>query len=357
MKNDLHVAVVGCGHISDTHVEAWKRVGAKIVAVCDKNISVAESKSKKWGVSKYYGNVSQMIEEENLDVVSVCTPAHIRSEVVIPFIQNGINVVIEKPLALSVAEAEKMVDIQQKHRVKLTVVHNWLFSHVMKKTLNILKKKEIGDVLGAEIEALNTPKDDMTSNPSNWCHSLIGGRFAEMLPHPLYLLQAILGEGELKIRSILGSKLGNYDWMPIDELRVLLEDSKGRTASIYATFNTVRTETTIKVYGAKGILDVNLSSHILIKKRYREIKIGQVMKDNLKFLSDFVNSSFSIASTILTRRYQSMHTTFIKEFVHSIANNTEPPVTPKEALQVTKTWEELCSKLHSYYPLKNNSVS
>jgi len=52
---------------------------------------------------------------------------------------------------------------------------------------------------------------------------------------------------------------------------------------------------------------------------------------------------------MLTRQYQSMHTTFIKEFVNSLANGTEPPVTAREALQVTKVWEELCSKLHSSY--------
>jgi len=355
MRNDLRAAVVGCGDVSDYHIEAWKEAGVGIVAVCDKNIAAAESKSKKWRIPKYYTSVSQMIKKEKLDAVSICTPPQVRSEVVIPFIENGIHVVIEKPMALSTAEAKRMVDIQQKYGVKLTVTHNWLFSHVMKKTLSVLKKKEIGDILGAEIDVLS-PKDDlahMTSNPSHWCHSLIGGRFAEMLPHPLYLLQEILGGEELKVRSILGSKLGSYDWMPIDELRVLLEDSKGRTASIYATFNAVRPEITMKIYGTKAILDVNLTSHILIKRRPWEIKIGQVIKDDLKFLKDFISSVFSIALAILTRQYQSMHTTFIKEFVNSIANNTEPPVTAKEALQVTKIWEELCFKLHSnYFPEK-----
>jgi len=343
VNKDLEVAVVGCGYVSDNHIRSWNNVGANVAAVCDKNVSAAQSKSREWEIPKYYESVSRMIKEENLDVVSICTPPQVRSAVVTPIMNKGIHVVIEKPLALSITEAEKMIKSQRKNEAKLTVVHCWLFAHVIKKTLGILERKEIGEVLGAEIDVLNTPADPMTSNPSHWCHSLKGGRFAEMLPHPLYLLQAILGD--LKVRFVLGSKLGDYDWMQIDDLRILLEDSKHRIASIYASFNAPRTDVTLQIYGTHGILDVDTSRHTIIKRRYREAKVGQVIKDNSRFLGDFISSSFSIASAILTRQYQNMHTTFMKKFVNSLENNLDPPVTAKEALQVTKTFEDLCSRI------------
>jgi len=347
MSVALRVAVVGCGFVAESHIEAWRNVGARVVAVCDKNASLAQSKAEKWRIPRYYEDVSKMIKEEKLDVASICTPANVRLGVVKPLMENGIHVVIEKPFAMSVAEAEKMVELKNRYGVKLTVVHNWLFSHIMKKTLRSLERKEVGDLLGVEIDLLHTKDDPMAANPSHWCHSIEAGRFGEMLPHPLYMMRAILGE--VKVRHISGSKLGSYPWMPIDELRVLLEDINGRMASMYVSFNATRSETTLKVFGTTGILDVNLSNNIFIKKKYREINITQVIKDNLRFLTDYINSCFSITFAILTKRYQSMHTEFMKEFVNSLISDAEPQVTGEEALEVVRIHNDLSSQIHKLY--------
>jgi hypothetical protein len=64
---------------------------------------------------------------------------------------------------------------------------------------------------------------------------------------------------------------------------------------------------------------------------------------------DHVTSLSSIGLAILTRRYQGMHTEFIKEFVRSLKNDDEPPVTAEEALEVTKLHIELSSKIHKLY--------
>jgi len=49
MSTSLRVAIVGCGQIADEHLKAWRNVGAKVVALCDKNVTLAKTKAKKWG--------------------------------------------------------------------------------------------------------------------------------------------------------------------------------------------------------------------------------------------------------------------------------------------------------------------
>jgi len=347
MTSKLHVAVVGCGDISDYHIRAWKKAHAKVVAICDQNVSLAESKARKWNIPKYYRDVSEMIARERLEVTSICTPAEVRSEVIVPVMESGSHIVVEKPFALSSAEAQRIIDLQRKYGVKLTVTHNWLFSHVMRKALGILKSGEMGDVFGAEIDVLGTPRNAMTSNPSHWCHSLRGGRFAEMLPHPLYTLGAVLGT--LEVRYVSGSKLGNYNWMPIDELWVLLEGSNGRRGTIHASLNSARSEATLKVYASKGVLTANLYNQTLIKRGPLDIEFGEVARDNLGFLRDLISSNFMVAVAIITRQYEGMHTAFMKEFVKCLAENRDPPVTPTEAFHVTRIYEDLCSRIHSLY--------
>ena len=95
---------------------------------------------------------------------------------------------------MSVIEAEKIIDLKNKFGVKLTVVHNWLFSHIMKRTFSLLKGKEVGELLGFTMDIIHTKDDSMSANPSHWSHSMKAGRFGENLPHPIYMTRAILGE-------------------------------------------------------------------------------------------------------------------------------------------------------------------
>jgi len=343
----LRVGIIGCGSVAESHVYAWRNSGARVVAVCDVNSSLARFKAEKWRVPRWYDDVSRMVDSEDLDAISVCTPPNARLSVVKPVAERGIHAVIEKPFALSVEEAEKMVELTNRCGVKLTVVHSWLFSHIMRRVIKYLRSGFTGEVAGVEVTMLHTKDDPMASNPSHWCHKLPAGRFGENLPHPIYIIRTILGDVEVK--HFHGSKLGKYKWMPIDELRVLLENKMGQTATIYISFNAPRPETTLNIVGNEGIIHANLSNNTLIKKRYREINLAQVTLDNLKTILNILTSSVNIASAILTRRYKGMHTEFMKEFEKSILNDGEPPVTAEEALKVVKLCYDLCQKIHNSY--------
>ncbi|MEM1558364.1 MAG: Gfo/Idh/MocA family oxidoreductase [Thermoproteota archaeon] len=343
----LRVGIIGCGFIAESHVYAWRNSGARVVAVCDVNSSLARSRAEKWCIPRWYDDVSKMIESEDLDAVSVCTPPHVRLNVVKPIVEKGVHVAIEKPFAMSVEEAEKMVELANRNGVKLTVVHSWLFSHIMKKTMKYLRRNFVGEIASVEITMLHTKDDPMVSNPSHWCHKIPAGRFGENLPHPIYVIRAILGNVEVK--HVHGSKLGEYKWMPIDELRVLLENKRGQTATIYISFNAPLPETTLSIIGNKEALYVNLSNNILIRKRFREINLGQVTIDNLRTLLEVIKSSILVSFAILTTQYKGMHTEFMKEFAKSILSNSDLPVTANEALETVKLHTFLSSEIHKRY--------
>ncbi|MEM1718911.1 MAG: Gfo/Idh/MocA family oxidoreductase [Thermosphaera sp.] len=343
----LNIAVVGCGHISEEHLKAWKNLNANIVAVCDTNIYLARSKAEKWKIPRFYEDVSKLIEMEDLDAVSVCTPPNVRLSVIKPIVEKGVHVVVEKPFAMTIEEAKRIVELKDKYGVKVTVVHNWLFSHIMERVLKYLRKGYVGEIASVEISMYHTSRDPMAADPSHWCHKIPAGRFGENLPHPIYIIRAILGD--VSVRHIIGSKLGSYQWMPIDELKVLLEDGKGRLATIHISFNAHRPETILNIVGDKGAIYANLSNNILIKKGYRDISMRDIAIDNLKTITDIVSSSFLITTAIITGQYKGMHTNFMKKFAESILNNTQPPVSAEEALKVVELHAELTSKIHELY--------
>ena len=70
----LRVGIIGCGSVAESHVYAWRNSGARVVAVCDVNSSLARFKAEKWRVPRWYDDVSRMVVSEDLDAISVCTP-------------------------------------------------------------------------------------------------------------------------------------------------------------------------------------------------------------------------------------------------------------------------------------------
>ena len=105
--NPIRVAIVGCGRISDLHVLGYKgREDARIVAVCDTNLSHAKSKAKEWGVEKVYSDYQQVLNDKDVDVVELLTPHHLHCPMTIQAAQAGKHISVQKPMALSALEAD-----------------------------------------------------------------------------------------------------------------------------------------------------------------------------------------------------------------------------------------------------------
>jgi len=116
--------IIGCGRVANTHAAAYINVPATdLVAASD----LIEPKLKEFG-SKYnipalYTDYQEMLEKEALDIVSVCTwpDAHCESSIVAA--ESGVNVICEKPMALTLAEADQMIEAASKASVKLAISH------------------------------------------------------------------------------------------------------------------------------------------------------------------------------------------------------------------------------------------
>ncbi len=101
--------MVGCGRIVEKHLQALRDVsGTKLVAVCDRDLDKAEEKGEKYGVPSYQ-SLSQMMEQEKLDVVSVLTPSGDHADTACTALSAGAHVLVEKPMAISMTDAERMI--------------------------------------------------------------------------------------------------------------------------------------------------------------------------------------------------------------------------------------------------------
>ena len=181
----------------------------------------------------------------------------------------------------------------------------------------------------------------MAATENHWCHKLPGGRFGEMLTHPIYLIQSFLGD-DLDVREILPFKRGKFSWMPHDELHVTLQNDKS-PGHFYISFNAPRPAVLVDVYGSKRILKIDVLNQTIIEQGARSLSKVDSFKDSLGI-------SYKISSSItknaleyfLRARGEFSFRYAYTSFEKSIRENTAPLVTPTMAYNTVKITEEIC---------------
>jgi len=143
----IRAAIVGCGRISDLHQLGYRgRADARIVAVCDHDRERAEAKAAAWGVEKTYTDFEQVLNDKEVDLVELLTPHHLHCPMTVAACQAGKHVSVQKPMALSAAQADQMIDAAQRAGVVLRVYENFVYYAPAVRARQMIEAGEIGEV-------------------------------------------------------------------------------------------------------------------------------------------------------------------------------------------------------------------
>ena len=119
------VGIVGCGNISRTHMHAYRTAFAvDVVAAADIQEEKLKAFSEEYRITALYTDYKEMLDKENLDIISVCTLADSHCDITVNAARRGVHVLCEKPMALDLAEADRMIDACEQAGVKLAVDHH-----------------------------------------------------------------------------------------------------------------------------------------------------------------------------------------------------------------------------------------
>ncbi len=344
----LKVGVVGGGHIvNHRHIPAFQSIKTvEITAVCDMQVPVAESTAEQFGINKFYGSLTEMLKKEKLDIVDICTPPKTHIALASEAMEAGCNVLAEKPLAMTAQDVDLLYDVARRNNVKLCVVHQNLFNPAVVKARRMIDEGKVGDVISVEVATFVRRDNYMCLNGKHWCHSLPGGIFFEILPHPVYLLQLLVKEAHPS--CILVERLSGHEWMKADELRVMV-DGKANIGSIVASCNSPFHGDSLSVFGTGMALDVDLWGRSVLKFRQRTENPVSVGKANLSMASQLFGllgaNVSNMSKSIFGGVKVSAHYDFLSEYVRSILENREPPVSQQTARENVQIVEAICSQI------------
>jgi len=158
MSRKLKVGIIGCGGIGEQkHLPAIAKIPeAEVTAFCDNIPERAEDLCKKFGVSgaRAYTDYRELLKDDSIDVVHVCTPNRSHSTITVDALEAGKHVMCEKPMATSFVEAKKMVDAAKKTGRLLTVGYQYRCMPAPLYLKKVCERGDLGEIYYAKAHAI-----------------------------------------------------------------------------------------------------------------------------------------------------------------------------------------------------------
>ncbi|MCB9211136.1 MAG: Gfo/Idh/MocA family oxidoreductase [Ignavibacteriales bacterium] len=256
-KNDLNFAILGCGRIAQRHAEHINNY-AKLGAVCDTKAGRAEELGKQYSCN-YYSHIDELLKSENnIDVVSICTPNGLHAEHTIKSLLAGNHVLVEKPMALSVKECEEMITTAEKVNKRLFIVKQNRFNPPIQALKNILDEHKLGRIFSIQLNCFWNRNEDYYKN-SDWkgTKKLDGGTLFTQFSHFIDLLYWLFGDIE-ETYSILKNSNHSETIEFEDNGVVIIKFAADIIGTINYTVNSYKQnmEGSITVFGEKGTVKI-----------------------------------------------------------------------------------------------------
>ncbi|MFE7063211.1 Gfo/Idh/MocA family protein [Sutcliffiella sp. NPDC057660] len=254
----LRVGVVGCGSIAKyRHLpEYHANQNVELVALCDIVQERAEHASEQYG-GKVYTDYKEMIDREELDIVSVCTPNYLHAPVSIYASKAGINVLCEKPMATSKEEADEMIAAAKESGKKLMIAHNQRFVPSHQKARQLIESGEVGKIYSFRTAFGHPgPEGWSVDGKDSWFfrkEEAFIGAMGDLGVHKSDLMRYLLGEEIVEVGAFIEtSAKQNTD---VDDTAVcVLKTENGIVGTLAASWSYKREDNSTIIYSEKAVL-------------------------------------------------------------------------------------------------------
>lgn len=255
----MNYALIGSGRISTNHIKASLANHCNIVSVCDivpENMEILLKKHELQDNKNIarYTDYKEMITKETIDFVSIATESGKHAEIALHCIEQGIHVIIEKPMAMSVEDCDKIITLSEEKKVKVCACHQNRFNQSVQKLREALDAGQIGKLSHGTIHVRwNRNKDYYTQAPWRGTWAQDGGALMNQCIHGIDLLRWMLGDEIETVYGVTQNRFHNY--LECEDFgSAIVKFKNGVTGIIEGTTNVYpeNLEETLYLFGEKG---------------------------------------------------------------------------------------------------------
>ena len=316
----IRAAIIGCGRISKNHFESIEKHqdNIELIAICEAQQTILSEYEKKYNINGYL-NLVNMLENEDLDLVIICTPSGMHAEQTKLCAKHSLNVMTEKPMATFWSDGVQMVEACDKANVRLFVVKQNRKNDTLKLLKRAIKENRFGKIHMVQINVFWT-RPQKYYDEASWRGTikLDGGALMNQASHYVDLLDWLIG--------------------PIDKIQAMMSTTLDIEAEDTAVLN-------VKwVNGALGSMSVtmltypkNLEGSITILGEKGTVRIGGVAVNDIQHWEfdepkDY-DDKIKEANYQTTSVYGFGHHLYYNNVIEVLRGNSEPETDGREGLK------------------------
>ncbi len=263
----MEYALVGCGRIAVNHMKAAINNELEIVAVCDVLPEKMDSILAKYDLQdkaeiKKYTDYKELVQKEKPELISIATESGNHAEIALYCIENGVNLIIEKPMAMSIEDANKIIDAAEKNNVKVSACHQNRFNVAIQELRKAVESKRFGKLSHGSIH-VRWNRDhgyyDQAAWRGTWAQD--GGALMNQCIHGIDLLRWMMGD---EIEEIYGATRQQFhDYLEAEDVGMaVIKFKNGAIGTIEGTTNVYpkNLEETLYIFGEKGTVKIGGTS-------------------------------------------------------------------------------------------------
>ena len=263
----MKYALIGCGRIAVNHIKAAVNNHLDIVAVCDLIPEAMEALLAKHGLEKdtsihRYADYKEMIEAERPTLVGIATESGLHTEIALYCIDYGVNLIIEKPMAMSMADAEEIIRRSEEKGVKVSACHQNRFNVAVQETRKALEAGRFGKLSHGSIHVRwNRNQDYYTQAPWRGTWAQDGGCLMNQCIHGIDLLRWMMGDEVDEVYGVTRQQFHHY--LECEDVGMAVVKFKnGAIGTIEGTTNVYpkNLEETLYLFGETGTVKIGGTS-------------------------------------------------------------------------------------------------
>ena len=263
----LRVGIVGCGRIAEHHVRFIQQMRtATLVGAADTNEQAVRQFGERHRIMNVYGSLEELLHSTELDVLHVLTPPAFHYACAKLALENGVHVLVEKPVAMTLEETRDLYECAAARGLSLCPDFVQLFHPKMQQAMGLVSSGELGRVIHIEIH-YNPSFDtsELQDTPGlPWSYRLPSGILHNYVTHPLYLALCLVGEAQ--DIHISGRAFGSLPQKLVDSLAVSITGTKC-TASVLLSLVPRPAPYDVRIFCERGTIHVNFETNTLIVSR------------------------------------------------------------------------------------------
>lgn len=313
----MKYALIGCGRISPNHIAAAKANGLEFVGICDINREMLEDKASKFNLEgvPQYSDYHEMLEKEKPELVAIATESGKHASIAVDCIGAGCSLIIEKPITLSLADADAVIKAAKEKGVKVCVSHQNRFNKSIQKIREAVEKGNFGRMFYGTAH-IRWCRDKNYYEQAKWrgTWEQDGGALMNQCIHNIDLLRWMLGE----VDEVIGmTDRLNHPYIEAEDLGLALIKFKNGSYGIIEGTTDIypeNLEESLYLFGENGTVKAGGQS----VNRIEEWRFADAAEESKAVIEEFAENPPNV--------YGFGHTPLYADMIDAIQNDREPYV-------------------------------